>query len=796
MFPQTHLRRAILALLTASCGFAAQMAQAVPAAPFLHTLKQPSGYAFQARQWGDERLHGFETASGRTLIKDAKSGAWHYAKLNSRGQLVSSGIKVTDNSDIENRIAPHQRPSARLQEEANDASALASLHLTPKMRTANEMREHVVSPVGTGTVPVLMINYNNTTTTNTTSDFNTLLFGTGNGSMKDYYTEVSYGKFTVSAGAGGIGGWYTASNTHDYYGTDVNGRGDDLYPAELVIEAVKAADAANFPFEDYDKDNNCYVDVVSVIHQGTGQEASAKTTDIWSHRWNLASAYYYGYSKSGIYTTSRDCPSGGKIKINDYVIEPERLATGTTTSVIQTMGVFAHEYGHALGLPDLYDIDYTSRGVGSWSIMAAGTWLYTSKPGDRPSHLDAWSKAVLGWVTPTKVSSILTNETISAASGAADVYQLVAGTPGSAGEYFLIENRQKSGFDSALPGAGLLVWHIDEATSSNRYECYPGGPACSSQHYKVAVNQADNLWNLEKNSNNGDTGDVYPGVYNKTSFTASTAPNTNLYRGTATGVSMTTISPSSANMTATLNPGVVVTNLPDFTVTSITRNPVSPMTNTNFSVTVTVKNQGTATGTGGVLGIWTDQATTPACSSTPRSSVTVGSLAAGTSANYVINDLPAGAVGTKTLRAFVDKDCQTSESSESNNQLTASYSVIANSAMDLVVTDMTISRPVIPKASGVFSAIITVKNTGTVATNGAWLDVWADQTTAQSCPGAGDQYAYVPGLAAGASTVLVVNNLPAGAAGSKTLRAFVDSYCDVTEAKEDNNQSTLGYTVQ
>lgn len=143
----------------------------------------------------------------------------------------------------------------------------------------------------------------------------------GQGSMKDYYEEVSYGAFTITSGSSGVTGWYTAADSHHYYGQN-DASGYDLYAAQLVIETVAAADAA-IDFSEYDTDGDCYADVVVIIHQGSGEEAGGPPSDIWSHRWNLRSAAYYG-DGSGVYTTD-DVATCGQIKVNDYVIQPETL---------------------------------------------------------------------------------------------------------------------------------------------------------------------------------------------------------------------------------------------------------------------------------------------------------------------------------------------------------------------------------------------------------------------------------------------------------------------------------------
>jgi hypothetical protein len=155
---------------------------------------------------------------------------------------------------------------------------------------------------------------------------------------------------------------------------------------------------------------------------------------------------------------------------------PETLAGG-----ISTMGVFAHEYGHALGLPDLYDTDYSSQGAGDWSLMSGGSWNGAARIGDRPAHLDAWCKYALGWATPMLIAASQDNITIAPASQSNAVYQFLPGSPASGGEYFLVENRQTTpgSFDYALPGPGLLIWHIDESRNlgnnkNNAFECELG----------------------------------------------------------------------------------------------------------------------------------------------------------------------------------------------------------------------------------------------------------------------------------------------------------------------------------
>jgi len=561
---------------------------AVVAAPVEQILRQGDGTEFPARQWGDKWSHGWETLEGYTIIRDKVTGNWIYAMTDGKGRLAASSRVVEIGLPVGLKIRIRPAKNAVLETSQDESVNSAD---TP---------QRVVPPSGTANIPVILVNFNNTTTTYNTLDFDILLFGTGNKSMKDYYEEVSYGAFSISPGpSGGVVGWYTAANTHDYYGAN-DVKGWDKWPGDLVYEAVVAADTT-VDFSAYDSDGNCYVDVVGIVHQGTGEEVGESSTDIWSHSWDLASARNSGYSNYGSYVTGdsdADCPDG--YIVNDYIIMPE-LYQSTPSVVQSTIGVFTHEYAHALGLPDLYDTDGSSSGIGKWGLMGAGTWNYVSTLGDTPAHMSAWSKYRLGWVTPTMVTDSLSNEFIDAVATGADVYQLLPGSPAAGGEYFLVENRYRVGgtFDEGLPGEGLAIWHIDESRPDNNIECSP--PAdCSKNHYRVSLVQADGLWDLERGKNSGDDGDLYPGSTNNTAFTSTSTPSSHLYSGLSNIADVTAISPPQLNMTATLTvyPNISVDpSSIDFGIVELSDNPLSRnLTVTNSGqtplVTGTISIQG------------------------------------------------------------------------------------------------------------------------------------------------------------------------------------------------------------
>ena len=270
---------------------------------------------FRARLWGDEFRHGWETAEGYAILPDESTGWWYYAEIGAKGALQPTALRpgVESPAGLERGVRGAPPASPRQQAVAQ------AIGVVP----------NVVPSTGTGHVPVLLVNFSNTTATQTPAGFNTLLFGSGTYSMADYYKEVSYNQYTVDAGTSGIGGWYTASNLHDYYGTDVGSAGNDAWPGDLVYEAVVAANTAGYNFAPYDQDGDCYVDNIMIVHQGGGQEfGGAATTNIWSHSWDLSSAQYFGRSHYSTYTTTSTCTANPAttVKVNKYTISRSSTA--------------------------------------------------------------------------------------------------------------------------------------------------------------------------------------------------------------------------------------------------------------------------------------------------------------------------------------------------------------------------------------------------------------------------------------------------------------------------------------
>jgi immune inhibitor A len=360
---------------------------------------------------------------------------------------------------------------------------------------------------------VLLVEFSDNKGKRPASDFRDMLFSQGSyptGSMHDFYNENSCSQLNLQ---GDIVGWIQLPQSYSYYVNGQSGTGPYPQNAQKMVEDALSIAKSQINFKDFDQDGDGYLDGLFVVHAGGGAEADPNLTTrkdkIWSHQWNI----------------TQPIVSNG-VTAYAYCTEPED----------GNVGVFCHEFGHMLGLPDLYDTTYRSSGVGVWCVMGGGSW---NNGGQTPAHFCAWSKARLGWLKPTVVKNAgpLSLAAIEDCKKG-KVYR--SWTGGKAGtEYFLLENRQQTGFDAYLPAGGLLIWHIDDSQHNNDH---PGS-------YWVGLVQADGKNDLEFGRNQGDEGDPYPGESKNKRFDASSNPNSDDILGNPTGVAVTLIALKSGIVT-------------------------------------------------------------------------------------------------------------------------------------------------------------------------------------------------------------------------------------------------------
>ncbi|MBU1702012.1 MAG: M6 family metalloprotease domain-containing protein, partial [Candidatus Eisenbacteria bacterium] len=348
------------------------------------------------------------------------------------------------------------------------------------------------------------------------------------GSMRDYYIENSYGAFGVT---GVVTVWIRMPESYDYYVDGQAGFGSYPHNAQKLAEdAVVAADP-DVDFSQFDNDgpdgipnsgdDDGIVDALFIVHAGPGRETTGSDNDIHSHAWSMPPQ-----SVDGVTTSS-------------YSMEPED----------GERGVFGHEFGHVLGLPDLYDTDYSSSGIGSWGMMSGGSW---GNGGRTPVHFCAWSKMKLGFLDPVIPETNLTDVEFPRVEDHAVAYIVwTNGLPDN--EYFMIENRQQVLDDAYIDGAGLVIYHVDENVSGNQNEWHP----------LVMVEQADGLYNLQAGEG-ADDGDPYPGSSGNYEFSATSDPSSNDYNNAPTQITVLINTPSGDLMEA----DITVETLPNLLLTA------------------------------------------------------------------------------------------------------------------------------------------------------------------------------------------------------------------------------------
>ncbi len=515
------------------------------AAPYSVKVKQPDGSEIEIFAKGDEFRHYAVTEDGYTVLK-SDDGYFQYAIKNKLGELSPSGFRVKKKE---------KRTSDEIKFLAGTSKYLKSSATNTAMYAgASESAiENLASFPSTGTKKVLMllIRYPDLDTTYSSGTFDNMMNQddfNGTGSFSQYYYEVSDGDLSLSVD---VFGWYKAKNSYEYYGED-NG---STRARVLVQEAVDAAELAGVDFSEYDNDNDGNLDDLMVVHSGPGAEEGSQTEYIWSHSWTLGSSYYRVYDG---------------VTINSYVINPETREYGMVG-----IGVFCHEFGHALGLPDLYDTDSydgDSEGLGEWCLMGSGNWLNNECT---PALMSAWARYDLGWINPTVISAD-GDYSLSPASSGTSCYKIKTQ---NSNEFFLLENRYQSGFDEYIPGSGLAIYHIDSDQSDN-----------DDEDNKLSdLEEADGLEELDDEINRGDEGDVFPGSANNTTFTDASDPNAKTYDNEATGVYIRDIELSGSTVYFSLGEEVI----PGIDLTYNSGSNSLAINSTEIDVDIQVKNEGT-----------------------------------------------------------------------------------------------------------------------------------------------------------------------------------------------------------
>jgi len=522
-----------------------------PACPEPFIVKQPDGSEFQAQTKGDERTNWVETEDGYPIIINKDSGNWEYAQIAPLIGLKPAGKIVGKDAPtgINKISAKDLRPFMQKEVMAGSSGSPFSAPENPQPAPLNIL--------GTRKLVVILVNFADRSLTYTEPDWASRVF-TATNSVTAYYNEVSYEQLTIAPAeeTGGIpnNGIISVTLATNHPNTDNTFGVDNQL---LTKDAILAADPyINFASFDTDANGSLTTNELHVMVIAAGWERSFSpysSPSLWCHKWVIDNSISPTLTAPIVDGKTVGAYPGGYTQLGELHYNPSHQAT---------IGPLVHELGHDLGtatvyfgLPDLYDTDGAtggnSDGAGKWDAMAGGSWN-GAPSGNTPPHFSAWCKWYLGWITPTLITdttfSVLFPRVETATGADRGVIQLQANPNGpeigGTGEYFLIENRQLTGYDSALPGAGLFIWHIDETQSDNS----------TVARKLVDLEEADGLNELDTaGGDQGDTGDPYPtGALNKRIFDNDSNPNSKYYSGLDSNLIVSNISNSLATMSANI----------------------------------------------------------------------------------------------------------------------------------------------------------------------------------------------------------------------------------------------------
>ena len=390
---------------------------AVPARKGGFVVSQPDGSELTVYQHGDEYFHWLTNKQGEWLSMDAEG---YY--------------RVTE--------------------------ALSAEQITAKRQAAPRRAEYKATPLNIATRGlIILVNFKDAAFTTSKAEMDSML--TGKNYTRNYTYKYSGRTYTVESEGSAWKYFYDASNgQYDpqfdvvgpvtvsqnmaYYGG--NNSYGDKNPEAMIIEACKLVDDS-VDFSLYDNDNDGIADFVYVIYAGYGEADGGAANTIWPHQ-------YYIYQYLNLDDT----------KIYRYACSNEM---DNYTKHHTGIGTFCHEFSHVLGLPDLYETDmdnlHDQKTLGQWSILDYGPY---NNDGNTPPSYSAYERFFMGWLTPRLITEPenvvledLKNNNEALLISSTDEHNLIGNDPNPT-TFYLLENRQQTGWDEYLPGHGLMLTKI------------------------------------------------------------------------------------------------------------------------------------------------------------------------------------------------------------------------------------------------------------------------------------------------------------------------------------------------
>ena len=485
-------------------------AMAVPAKPVPFTHVQSDGSTVTLVMQGGEFHRSMMTLDGLTVGRNSNGDYCYQA-----------------NGSLSNMLA-HDKGSRGIEEQAfviayRDQMTLdAGISRSPRREESNDNPQ--VPTIGSPRIPIILANYtdvhfiDDNPVATFENQFNQMEF-----SCLHYFMDQSRGQFTPQFD---ILGPVQLPKDRAFYGSNVYRYGTELDTqlGTMIYDACTALPEVDYSV--YDNDGDGYVDVVVVLYAGVG-EASAYSTvpeSVWPCQWDMTEANAWGCSTSGPFQLNG-------VTIDKFAVFNELDGTNNSSTKIDGIGTFCHEFGHCLGLPDFYPTAGGSAyGMSSWDIMDHGCYLNN---GHTPAGYTSYERHFMGWMDliDPKENTQYTLAPLNSDQGTA----VKVTNDANPDEYYLLEYRTKTGWDAYLAAEGIMILHVDY----NKAAWDNNTPNNIASHQRMTIIPADNalsgytnktdLWPLgaldSLTNNSTPAATVFKGGYMNKPITSMTVDN-------------------------------------------------------------------------------------------------------------------------------------------------------------------------------------------------------------------------------------------------------------------------------
>ncbi len=478
--------------------------KAVPATPYPHTVIQEDGSELKIYLHGDEHFSYYLTEDGFLIDKDI-DGCFKYAYQDDKGIIQTTNVQAHPK---EKRSKVEQTYLQKQQQYPNFRKKHFERKTQRMMAAPATFKQKSFPTTDSPKTIVILVNFADVAfvTPSPQKSFSKMLNEEGyadnkaTGSARDYFISASNG---ISSPEFVVVGPYTLPENRAYYGGN-DAWGDDIRPREMVVHACQLAAENGVDFSEYDTDNDGVVDNVFVYYAGHNEAEHGPKESIWPHRWTLDTLIILN-----------------GVRVFGYACSSE--LRGASGKNMCSIGTFVHEFGHVYGLPDYYDTTLSSRHtLGSWNVMDSGMYL---NEGRTPPTYSAFDRFYLGWLTP-KLLSYPETINLKDLENNNEAYIIThnkehnfKGNNPHPKEFIMLENRQQTGWDSYLPGHGMLISRILYNKSTWEENTVNNNP--NTLGYSII--HADGIA-----SKNNLAGDPFPGTSNVTEFHPSLSDGTDI----------------------------------------------------------------------------------------------------------------------------------------------------------------------------------------------------------------------------------------------------------------------------